>query len=332
MTLQPIVPFALIGALTFLGLLVCVREATRARTAGERLRWWSRTMVVLVLAATCLRPAVPANVVNQSMSNADIFFVVDTTASMAATDGPDGKSRLDLVRADIVAITTDLAAAGSRAALVTFDREARTVVPLTTDAGAVARAAAIVQPEIAVASRGSSVTVSAPLLSRTLTQVAAAYPDRASVVVYMGDGEHTAAAAPTSFVPLRRLAQGGLVVGYGTAAGATMPEHHMTYAQTDQALVLDPKTGQPAVSHADEVRLRGIAGELGLKYVHRDGGPAPAVPAPTVRLVVNEVSDLPGGSTEFTWIGALVLAVLLLGELAGTVVALGRAGLPRRPR
>jgi Ca-activated chloride channel family protein len=162
--------------------------------------------------------------------------------------------------------------------------------------------------------------------------VAVACPDRASVVIYMGDGEQTAAGAPTSFAPLRRLVQGGLVLGYGTAAGATMPAHQMTYAQTDQILVMNPRTGQPAVSHLDEVRLRGLAVELGLTYVHRGDGAAPTVPAPAVRLVVNAVSDLPGGSTEFTWIGALLLAVLLLGELFATVVALGRSGLPRGPR
>lgn len=328
---QPVVPIALLGAGVVVGLLICAREAVRARGAGARLRWLPRALIVLVVAATCLRPSVPAPATTTSMSNADVYFVVDTTASMGATDGPGGVSRIDLARADVVGLAAQIAGAGSRAALITFDSDARTIVPLTTDTGAVGRAAAILKPEIAVASAGSSVTVAAALLSRTLTEVAAAYPDRASLVLYLGDGEHTAQAPPSSFEPVAALVQGGIVLGYGTAAGATMPARQTTREAATVALVQDPATGQPAVSHADEDRLRGLAGELGLGYAHRDGTAALAIPAPTVRLVVTELSELAAGSTEFTWLCALALIALLLGELAQAVLALARSGLPRTP-
>ncbi|WP_066581821.1 vWA domain-containing protein [Cellulomonas timonensis] len=340
LTLQPLIPVVLIAVLAALGVLMCLREAWRASGVAGRLRWLPRALIVLVLSAMCLRPTVPAPPVEVAMSNADLYFVVDTTASMAALDGPAAVSRLDQARTDIVAMVDEIGATGARASLLTFDREARTVVPLTTDTGAVARAAALLRPEVADASTGSSVTVAATLLSRTLANVADAYPDRATVVVYLGDGEQTADDDPVSFGPVAPLVQGGLVLGYGTAAGATIPARQVSDRSAGGELVLDPATGQPALSRADEAALTRLAGQLGLPYAHRDDSPTPTIPAPTVRTVVANAADLPAGlvgavpagSSEHTWIGAIVLTVLLLGELFGTVVALGRSGLPRRPR
>ena len=100
----------------------------------------------------------------------------------------------------------------------------------------------------------------------------------------------------------------------------------------ETTLITDPATGEPAVSRADGARLRTLADELGLPYVHRDGGSVPTVPAPEVRLVFGPGGNIPAGSTEYTWVGALALVGLLLVELAATVVAFVRAGLPRRAR
>lgn len=327
-TLQPLAPPVLIGALTILALAVCARGLWR----GQRLRWLLRIAVVLVLGATCLRPTVPAAPQEVALSDADVYLAVDTTASMGATDGPDGASRLDLARADALAMIDQLAGAGARVSLVTFDSEARTVVPLTTDTTAVQRAVALLQPELAAASRGSSVTVASSLLSRTLTKVGQTHPDRSTLLLYLGDGEHTAEGAPASFASLADLVQGGMVLGYGTAEGATMTAREAG-APREATVILDPATGEPAASRADSDRLRALADELGgLSYVHRDGGKVPTVPAPEVRLIFGPGGNIPAGSTEYTWIGTLTLAGLLLVELAATLVSLLRAGLPRRAR
>lgn len=324
---QPIAPPLLIGGLALLALAVCVRGLWR----GQRLHWLLRAAVVVVLGAMCLRPTVPAPPQEVALSDADVYLAVDTTASMGATDGPEGTSRLDLARADALAMVDQLAGAGARVSLVTFDREARTVVPLTSDSSAVQRAIALLQPELAAASRGSSITEADDLLARALTTVGENHPDRSTLLLYLGDGEHTAAGEPVSLAPLADLVQGGAVLGYGTAEGAGMPARQAGERGGTTPLV-DPATGQPAVSRADGDRLRTLADELGLPYVHRDGGEAPTVPAPEVRLVFGPAGDVPAGSTEYTWVGALVLLGLLLVELVATLVALVRAGLPRSAR
>ncbi|GIG19889.1 hypothetical protein Cch01nite_06130 [Cellulomonas chitinilytica] len=329
MTLQPVVPVALVGAFVLAGVVVCAQGACSSVGALGRARWLTRALVVLAAAAACLRPSTPAELTTAALSDADVYFVIDTTASMGATDGPDGTTRLDAARADVVALSAQLAGIGARTSLVTFDREARTVVPLTTDTTAVPRAAAVLRPELALASHGSSITVAAPLLSRTLREVAAAYPDRSTVVVYLGDGENTAAGEPESFAPLHDLVQGGLVLGYGTSAGAPMTAR---LTGDGAGPVLDPATGQPAVSHADAEALDTLARDLGLTHVARAGGPAPTVPDPTVRQVTTDVSGLPSGSTEYTWMAALAVVLLLLLDGAGTVLSLGRAAVPRGAR
>lgn len=335
--LQPVLPLPLLGLAVAVGALVCLRGLWRSRGIRGRSRWLLRAATVLVIGATCLRPTEPATLATVALSNADVYFVLDTTASMGATDGLSGAdgapaTRLDDARQDLAALVDQAGGSGARAALVTFDREARTTVPLTSDTDAIVRAAALLKPEFAVASRGSSIAEATPLLFRLLSEVAEAYPDRSSVVVYLGDGEHTAEAARQSMTALAPLIQGGFVLGYGSAAGATMVA---TPLDPDEAptLIVDPATGEPAVSRADAQALEAIATELELPCVVRDGGAPPRIPDPTVREVTAEgFDDMPAGSTELTWIGALATAALLLVELAATVVDLVRSGVPRRRR
>lgn len=325
LVLQPVVTPVLLGIVLGAAVLVCLWSLVRSRGVAERARWLPRLLAVLAAGVVCLRPTLPGELAEAAMSDTDVYVVVDTTVSMAATDGPDGTSRLDLARADVVALLDQLGAAGARASLVTFDREARTVVPLTRDVSAVARAVALLQPEVAAGSSGSSVTVAGPLLNRTLSRVAQTYPDRSTVVLYLGDGEHTAQTPPASLAPLADLVQGGLVLGYGTPAGATMPARG-----ADGSLVLVPATGEPAVSRADADQLRALADDLGVEHVQRTDGPPPPVAAPTVRPTETELSGVPGGSEEYTWWAALALAGLLALDLAGTLVGLVRSGVPRR--
>ncbi|MGY4642895.1 vWA domain-containing protein [Cellulomonas sp. URHB0016] len=329
MTLHPVVPLALVAAFVLVGVAVCVQGAWSSVGVLGRARWLTRALVVLAAAAACVRPGAPAELTSASLSDADVYFVLDTTASMGASDGPDGTTRLDAARSDVAAISAQLAGSGARTSLVTFDRVARTVVPLTTDTTAVPRAVAILQPELALTSHGSSITAAAPLLSRTLREVAATYPDRSTVVVYLGDGENTAGGERESFAPLHGLVQGGLVLGYGTTEGAPMTAR---LSGGGAAPLLDPATGQPAVSHADAAALHALASDLGVGSVARQGGPAPTVPAPTERQVTTDVGGLPPGTTEYTWIAALAVVLLLLLDGAGTVLALGRAALPRGAR
>lgn len=329
--LNAAVPVALVAAVVVIGLAVCVRGLWSARGPVARLRWVPRVLIVLGVAVVSLRPTAPALPVYTLMSNADVWFVVDTTASMGALDGDGaGQARLDVARADAVKLLDTLGAAGARASLVTFDSEARTVVPLTSDTAAVARAVAVVRPEVAQGSQGTSISAALPLLARELRQAAERYPERSSVVVYLGDGEQTLDAQPDSFEPLAELVQGGLVLSYGTAAGAEM--RAVQVGDAPPASVLDPATGAPAVSKADEQALVQVAEQLGVTHASSDGDPVPVVETPTVRIVSTDGGRVLAGSSEYTWIAALVVYVLVLLDLGGAAADWVTAAAPRGSR
>ena len=50
-------------------------------------------------------------------------------------------------------------------------------------------------------------------------------PERSRTIIYFGDGEQTVETSPKSFEPLKKYIDGGLVLGYGTAAGGRMKEY-----------------------------------------------------------------------------------------------------------
>src|SRR5690606_24604210 len=257
--------------------------AVRTRTRGAF--GWAvvRLAAVALLVLVAARPAIPAAPIAAEFSATDVYFVVDTTASMGAVDGPGGAQRLEQARADLVTLADDLSARGARLALITFDSEATVVVPLTSNGSAVARAASLLRTEATPSSRGTSIGAAVPLLVAQLSRAHEVHVDRAILVVYLGDGEHTASAAPASFAQVAPLLQGAVVIGYGTTEGAPMVARPRVEGEREQ-YVVDPATGQRAESAIDFAALDAVAGQLGATVVIRDDSVLDAIPAPSQRL------------------------------------------------
>ncbi len=298
--------------------------STRVRRSG---------MVALLLVAT-LRPGIPGGDVKVNSSDLDVYFVVDTTSSIAAEDYAGGRPRLDGMRADIKAIARQLP--GAQYSVITFDHETVTRLPLTSDGAALATAADTVLPETSTWSQGSSVTVARSALVRALDRGRASHPERARLVFYLGDGEQTVSRSPEPFDVEPSLVNGGAVLGYGTAAGGQMKE---TGTRKD-AYILDPATGQPARSVLDEAQLSAIAEQLGVPYLHRtaDDGGAAVVDAVRLKelgtLSGSDDARVLGGRAELYWLLLIAVAVLAGWEaaVALAVVTSVRAQSGRRSR
>lgn len=322
-----------------------------ATVAALALVWWPqpgddapsiagrvrRTLLVLCVLAAAVRPGQPgAASVRANSSDLNVFFVVDTTTSSVAEDH-GGQPRLAGMRDDIKAIAGHLA--GARFALVSFDRTAVLRMPLTSDGAAVAAAADTLIPETSAWSQGSSVTVAGPLLQDLLERAATNHPERARVVFYLGDGEHTAATNPEPLGVERSLVNaGGAVLGYGTTSGGQMRKTRTATGSGSSDWVLDPATGAPARSVIDEARLQDIAGQLGVGYQHRDpGASVDPVLAAVDRTALQQVSvaedgPLAGTRHEAYWLallGALALLAWEAGEALRRLWALRRP--PRHP-
>ncbi|WP_223269357.1 VWA domain-containing protein [Frigoribacterium sp. ACAM 257] len=331
--LQPVLPWWLLVAvggalLGFVGWRVVAERGDR-----RLLRSWVRRLVIVaLLLVVAVRPGVPGGSAQASSAALNVFFVVDTTSSIAAEDWDGDRPRLEGVRSDVDDIASELA--GARFSLISFDSTAVLRTPLTDDAAAVVTAASVMNQEITYYSSGSSITEASELLAERLREAREADPERANVVYYLGDGEQTADEAPGSFAAAAADVDGGAVLGYGTAAGGRMKVfdgYGDAYSSTEY--IKDrTQPGEPdALSVIDEDALRTMASQLGVDYDHREADTGvEAVVADARDGAVDSDEGRAEAVVDLYWIAAVPLFLLALVEVA--VVARALAEIRVRPR
>lgn len=294
-------------------------SAWKIRTSSRQRRvdWIRRALMVACVAVIGLCPSIPSTQDNGLISNAELYFVVDRTGSMAAEDWNGDQARLLGVENDLIALTQALP--GSRYAIIGFDSQATRQLPLTTDARAVRAWAETVRQEITQFSAGSSIDRPLGQLRETLTNAAERNPSNVRLLFIFSDGENTEGSGGfQSFADLAPLIDGGAVLGYGTAEGANMRSYDGTSSTgigTDAPYITD-LDGNPAVSRIDEQNLRTLAQQLGVEYSHRF---EPSDITPLVADVDLEEISSDGRRdlttyTDVYWPIAVVLAALLAWE------------------
>jgi Ca-activated chloride channel homolog len=170
-------------------------------------------------------------------------------------------------------------------------------------------------------------------VANTLIDARKSEPNRLRLVFYLGDGETTAEnPATTDFLAPKGLFDAGRVYGYGTATGGPMREQDYadyqgaftgsgdgppdpTAAPTQPPYVVDPSTGQPAISRIDEATLKSIASDLGVDYQHRDPGTTLQYPAVSSQL--GKTVDVPNQTIEarLYWVPVIPAFLLLAWDL-----------------
>lgn len=341
MTLLPVAPWPVLLVLGVTALVAVwwhpPREASTGRSAPTRTRLWALTAAVLLLFVASLRPGLRGDDVEVTAANLNVYFLVDTTSSMVAEDHGAGVPRLDGVRADVSAVAAALP--GARYSIVTFDESTRVRLPLTTDTTALAAAVDTVLAEPPEYSRGSSVTQPDTRLRSLLGQAASRQPERGRIVFYLGDGEHTAATPPAPFSVPDGLIQGGAVLGYGTDEGGRMKTTLSRYGGGEEYL-LDPTTGEEALSRIDESMLAQIGEQMDLPYVHRAAGDDVAEIVTRIdldRFGRDESLERQrvAGRVELYWpllAAVAVIAAVVLGAAGADLSTLGRGWVRRRGR
>lgn len=340
MTLSPILSWWVMGPLAaaiVLGLgWVLFRSRQLHGPSGEAgfRGWLFRGGLVLLLLLAACRPGLPGGTVETATTDLNVFFVVDTSSSIAAEDHVPGAGqaggrqaaggdpaggqtaavpRLDGVRDDILAIARELG--GARYSLISFDSSAAVRMPLTTDTSALEAAVAVLGPEVTDYSQGSSVTAARAVLAERLASARDSHPERPRLVFYFGDGEQTSAAAPRPLGIDGSLVGGGAVLGYGTRDGGRMKENSGDPTRPAATYIQDPATGAAAVSRLDEDRLRDLARQLAVPYVHRAAGDAaaPMLQQATPGTLQRTAVAL-DGRTELYWAPAFAAFLLALRE------------------
>jgi Ca-activated chloride channel family protein len=320
MTFAPIIPWPLL-ALTFAALLGFTAWTLVRGGRSRRRRTWKpaalRSAAVVLLLLAALRPGWAGGQAQAGATDLDVFFVVDTSTSMAAEDYNGTSTRLSGVQHDVTAIANELA--GAKFSLITFDNKANVRMPLTQDATALQTAMATLQPQNSRYAKGSSVTGAAQLLKERLEAAKEQHPGRPALVFYAGDGENTSTEAPDP-MDSGNVA-GGAVLGYGTGQGGRMKET----SNADAGYVRDKTsdTPQDAISRIDEGQLRAIANQLDLPYAHRTGTePTSAMLSQARPGAITAMTHDGQGRVELYWLLALAAFFLAIHEPLRHVAAL----------
>ena len=326
----------LAAALT--GLLVVARRRLVRDDAepAARRAWWRRLAIVVVIVLALAGPAIRGSEAI-SVSNVEIYMVVDRTGSMAAEDyqgkGPDGvdqsaSTRLDGVRADMRAIRE--AFPDSRFSIIALDNTAARELPLTHDTNAVDAWIGSFKQEISSHATGSSLEVALPMLGLTLAQARQSDPKDIRLVYIFSDGEATddgrgaqaADNAGISWQSLAGLVDGGAVLGYGSTEGGKMRSYDgspSTGEHTQSDYITDGQGGQPGVSKIDAEELQKVAKDLGLPYFHRTGGSGDDPTSKFTNLDIEAVTSDGRAKTNarvyLTWPLGLIAFGLLLWEI-----------------
>lgn len=332
-------PWILVLAGVVLGAFAIWRMIAVRRDGRARLIWLSRLAMLALLIVIAVRPTIVGEGQGPSASGGlEVYFVVDTTSSMAADDFGDGgtggqaQTRLDGVKADIDGIVEQLA--GAEFALITFDAVAVQRVPLTADDSAMTSAASVMRQEITSYSRGSSIDEPIDLVEGLLVAAAQEEPDQRRVLFYFGDGEQTSGIDPQSFEPLAQYLDGGAVLGYGTDQGGRMLEfngvENAEWGEPEPEEPIEPEVPEfpeyiqdysvsptvDAVSRIDEAALQIVAEQLGVQYMHRE--PGQPIDAATSGIEVGELKTEegePDTAIELYWMFAIPFGLLALLQI-----------------
>lgn len=288
---------------------------------------------LLVVSTLPISPPVnPSNIYNK---NLDVYFVVDTSLSMMASDYDGGGTRLAGAQTKIKSALDQLA--GARFTLISFEGVANVEIPGMYDKETFAQAIDDLETPTSYRAKG---TAFAPALKLAVERVGRAQKqenlqDMRRVVILISDGEQIGkdTDSTTVLAQLKPMINNALVIGVGTEQGSTMRvattyNGGPNYDQTEWDYVPDYKSknssgpknkyGTPAaVSKADYNNLDKIAKGLGGKMVKLSNSTdlkadfASLARDTSYRDNGNKL-NLPTAPNSYYWLLALVIIGLVL--------------------
>lgn len=254
MNANPILPIWLFILLLIIGIgLFSYRLFYKKDYSSEKLFSLLRVLLISLLAFLLnLRIMKPSYTRDALLKNIDVLFVVDNTISMYAHD--DNKTRMQYVEKDCKKIMDELD--GGNFALIRFDNKSQILSPFTQDQRNITDALSIITyPDVAYAS-GSSLNTPYEDME-TLLLSSNKKDNRMTVLFFISDGEITDGSTLISYAGLSKYIDGGAVLGYGSEKGGTMKVG--TFYSYN---LIDPETGEDALSKIDKNNLNTIASDL----------------------------------------------------------------------
>lgn len=296
MTFDPVLPPVALAAvaLAILALrAVALPSATKAGRGGV-LRWAATTGALMLVVLAAARPGVDVATEHTAEdARANVFFVVDLSADSAIAD-IGGATRMSAIREDIDALMA--AHEGARFGVITFTSRPTVTWPLSGDAWSLHPLVDSLSPAAGpnAAADQANAAAAANVLRYQLIAARQRYPQAEELVYYFGSGAAQSTVPQSVFAD--EAVDGGAVLGYDGGDGAA--------------------------------RLRAIADQLGVPYLHRAAGD-PVRAAQTGPTTAATVTESPP-RTECYWALTLLASALLLVEIGLTVRDLRRTRLTDR--
>lgn len=309
-----------------------------------------RRLIMCILISICiLCPCVMRNTTHRSISATNVIFVLDVTGSMKVKDANYASSKnIERIRAAKL-IINDVAKSYNNASFtgIRFGTSTSIDVPLTPDANAIENWANTIQTEPTGISSGTS--LDAPIDQTLLVSKAIhdSHPEDINVLYLISDGEETTNRKRRTFSSLRAYINNAFVITVGSKEGGKIPlsknaldsdenndEDKNANSQDDEdknensnSWVIDPSTGKPGISKADDKNMKNIADELSGSFIHakyedRIGSEAKNIMSKKWRD--NKTFKARLRPEPIVWPFALMLSLVMLYELAVWVLTSGK--------
>ena len=299
-----------------------------------------RRLIMCILISICiLCPCVMRNTTHRSISATNVIFVLDVTGSMKVKDANYASSKnIERIRAAKL-IINDVTKSYNNASFtgIRFGTSTSIDVPLTPDANAIENWANTIQTEPTGISSGTS--LDAPIDQTLLVSKAIhdSHPEDINVLYLISDGEETTNRKRRTFSSLRAYINNAFVITVGSKEGGKIPlsknaldsdeNNDEDKNENENSWVIDPSTGKPGISKADDKNMKNIADELSGSFIHakyedRIGSEAKDIMSKKWRD--NKTFKARLRPEPIVWPFALMLSLVMLYELAVWVLTSGK--------
>ena len=315
MILNPILPIYIIALLVIfivaLSVFCIIKKKYRSVATLRRI------LVLVFLLITLLRPSLANGTAQQVSMNVTLFLIIDNSNSMYVED-VNGDTRMSALKKDVLKIIKTFP--GAHYSIIVLDKATYTLLPTTTDLNATIVGIDTLDATSSQDSSGSNLNDLIVFAQEGIKQYNKKHPESQNIVVLMSDGETTTDSVDAISFSSFKAVSAGLVLGYGSSEGGVVP-----YFVNDinRGVVKDENQYCPScISKINEDYLQKVASNYHFEYTHSYGDIDTALinnMKDTAKSKIDTSSNKSAVSnTEFYWIFALIVLVLLLWEFASS--------------
>lgn len=314
MILNPILPIYIIALLAIfivaLSVFCIIKKKYRSVATLRRI------LVLVFLLITLLRPSLADGTVQQVSMDVTLFLIIDNSNSMYVED-VNGDTRMSALKKDALKIIKTFP--GAHYSILALDKATYTLLPTTTDLNATIVGIDTLDATSSQDSSGSNLNDLIVFAQEGIKQYNKKHPESQNIVVLMSDGETTTDSVDAISFSSFKAVSAGLVLGYGSSEGGVAP-YFASYA--NRGVVKENQYCSSCISKINEDYLQKVASNYHFKYTHSYGDIDTALInnlKDTAKSKIDTSSNKSAVSnTEFYWIFALIVLVLLLWEFASS--------------